>query len=248
MPAQGFDVLDLEAAGFHHLHGVADVIELGARENVLQDHPSARADLAEVPDVALGAARDAVIEEDAAPGKQLMHLVEISSIVGDADVLVHADAGDFVVTALERHVIGERHRHAVLQPQAGDLGLRIVVLRLRQGDAVRGHAVALRGVAQQRAPAAADVEQRFARPQPQLAAYQLELVPLRLLQRIRPVAKVCAGIDHLGIEEQRIELVARVVMELDEVLVLVFAAPPGGITALELVADLDRSVARQQQG
>ena len=142
VPAQGFDVLDLEAAGFHHLHGVADVIELGAREDVLQDHPPARADLAEVLDVALGAARDAVIEEDAALGKQLMHLLEIRGIVGDADVLVHADAGDFVVTALERHVIGERHRHAVLQPQASDLGLRMVVLRLGQGDAVRGHAVA----------------------------------------------------------------------------------------------------------
>ena len=37
-------------------------------------------------------------------------------------------------------------------------------------------------------------------------------------------------------------------MELDEVLVLTFAASPGRIAALELVADLDRPVARQQQG
>src|SRR5690606_5814433 len=169
-------------------------------------------------------------------------------IVGDPDVLVHADAGDFVVAALERHVVGERDGHPILEAQTRDPGLRVIVLRLRQGHAVGANAIVLRRMAQERAPAAADVEEGLARTQPQLAADQVELVPLRLLERVGPVAEVRARIDHLAVEKQRVEGVADIVVKLNEVLVLAASAAPGRVAAPELVADRRRAVARQYQG
>jgi hypothetical protein len=121
------------------------------------------------------------------------------------------------------------------------------VLRFRQSDTVRVRAVVLRRMAQQRAPAAADVEKGLAGTQPELAAHQVELVALRLRKRIRPVAKVCAGIDHLGIEEELIEFIAGIVVELDEILFLPLCRAPRRVAASELVADRRRALARQQQ-
>ena len=162
-------------------------------------------------------------------------------------MLVHADAGDFVVAPFERHVIGQRYRDPVAQPQTLDSGLRMIVLRLGQGDAVGKDAVALRRMAQERAPAAADVEEGLAGAQPQLAADEVELVPLRLLERVGPVAEIRAGIDHLRIEEELIEFVAGIVMKLDELLFLVLR-PPGRIAAMELVTDRGRPIVGEQQG
>jgi hypothetical protein len=95
-----------------------------------------------------------------------------------------------------------------------------VELRLRERDAVGLHAVVARRVAHQPAPAAADIEQLLARREPQLPADHVELVVLRLLERVVPVGKVRAGILHLGIEKQLVELVPQVVMKLNVVLVL----------------------------
>ncbi len=226
---------------------MADVIELRPGKDVFEDHALAGADLAEVVDIALGPAGDAVVEEDAAGAEQAVDLTEIGRIVGDADVLVHADAGNLVVGAVERQVVGERHGHPVGQAEPPDLGLAIVVLRLRQGHAMGGDAVVLGGVAQQRAPAAADVEEQLPRLQPQLAADDVELVPLRLLQRVGPVAEIGAGIDHLRVEEELVEFVAGIVVELDEIPVPIFCAPPRRVAAVEFVADRRPAVAGQQQ-
>ena len=47
MLAPVFDVVDLEAAGFQRLAGVADVIQLAAGKDVLEDQPLLGADPAE---------------------------------------------------------------------------------------------------------------------------------------------------------------------------------------------------------
>jgi len=65
----------------------------------------------------------------------------------------------------------------------------------------------------QAAPAAADVEQAHAGLEPELAADEVELGDLRLLEVVglRPVA---AGVDHAGVEHGLEEVVAEVVMDL----------------------------------
>ena len=64
------------------------------------------------------------------------------------------------------------------RPELLDLLARQGELLLRQRHAVRLDAVMARGVADQRAPAAADVEEAIARLQPQLPADHVELVAL----------------------------------------------------------------------
>jgi hypothetical protein len=66
---------------------MADVVELGAGEDVVEDDPAAAARPAELPLVALRAAGDAVVEEDAVVGEERSDLAEIGVVVGDTDVL-----------------------------------------------------------------------------------------------------------------------------------------------------------------
>ena len=93
-------------------------------------------------------------------------------------------------------------------------------------------------MADEAAPAAADVEEPFARLQAQLAADHLQLVALRLRDVVVPVGVVGAGVDHLRIEKERVEVVRQVVVELDVVLVvggLAFAAGDLSLKALIVV-------------
>ena len=62
-----------------------------------------------------------------------------------------------------------------------------------------------RRVADQRAPAAPDVEQALAGAAPELAADHFELVVLRLREVIRPIDEIGAGVDELGVKEERIK-------------------------------------------
>jgi hypothetical protein len=69
-------------------------------------------------------------------------------------------------------------------------------------------------------PAAADVEQALARFQPQLAADHVELVPLRPGDVVVPVGlKIGAGIDHLRVQKEPVEVVRHVVVIGDVALV-----------------------------
>src|ERR671932_1564173 len=88
-------------------------------------------------------------------------------------------------------------------------------LRLGERDADRADAVAGGGVEQQRAPAAADVEEALAGPQAQLAADELELALLGRLERLVRVGEVGARVDHARAEEQLVEAVRDVVVVTD---------------------------------
>src|SRR5205823_3274436 len=103
--------------------------------------------------------------------------------VARPDMLEHADGRDLVEGAGELAVILQLDRDPVLEPKPPYLLLRKIVLRLRQRHAMRGDAVMLRGVADEPAPAAADIEEALARLQPQLAADHVELGRLRLGER-----------------------------------------------------------------
>ena len=154
-------------------------MQLAVREHVAADERRARA-AARVCD-----ARDAVVEEQPARPQQPAHRVDVGVELRAADVLVHADARDLVERLLvELAVVEHAHLDAVGQPGLRDAPARELRLRLRQRHAERSHAVVRRRVQDERAPAAADVEQPLARAQAQLAADQLELALLRGLERI----------------------------------------------------------------
>jgi hypothetical protein len=71
------------------------------------------------------------------------------------------------------------------------------------------------GVTDERAPAAADVEQGFSRLEPQLAADHVELVSLRGGEIVVPVFKIGAGVNHLRIEKEFVKAVRDVVVIVD---------------------------------
>jgi hypothetical protein len=92
-------------------------------------------------------------------------------------------------------------------------------LRLRQRDAGHAHPVVLRRVDGEAAPAAADVEQPLALFEGELRADELELRPLRLLQRLGAARPDRARVGHRLVEEQREEVVRDVVVVRDGALV-----------------------------
>ena len=108
---------------------------------------------------------------------------------------------------------------AVLQSEAGDLLLREGELRLRQGHSMRLDVIVTGRVADEAAPAAADVEKALALLQAQLAADHVELGDLGLLQTRDLARKIGAGIDHLGIEPECVKCVRDVVVIGDVLLV-----------------------------
>ena len=122
--------------------------------------------------------------------------------------------------ALHQRVVAQFERHPVGEAKA--LGLlareRDLLLRQRHADDLR--AVVLSRVAGERAPAAADVEHRLARLEPQLAADHVELLPLRRVEIVAPVVEIGAGVDHVLIEPQGVERIGDVVVVGDVALVL----------------------------
>ena len=89
------------------------------------------------------------------------------------------------------------------------------------------------------------IEHGLAGFQTQLPANQIELVALRVLEALVPVVKIGAGVDHLAIEPERIELIRRVVVMVDVGLVLdeLMPARPVGLDRFER----PRAAARHEQ-
>ena len=109
-------------------------------------------------------------------------------------------------------VVTLEKRDPVLQPRLAHALFGEAVLLI--GNCGGGHAAAVlaRGVDCQRAPARADLQQVVRRAQVELAASPVDLLDLRLLERGGAVLKDSARIGHRGIEEQREELVTKVVV------------------------------------
>ena len=128
--APALDVVDLEADRLHRLQRVADVVELEARKHVFLHQPPLRGRVAEAAAACPCPPRDAVVEQQPAVAEQPGERAEIARIVGDADMLVHADRGDLVVLPGDVLVAAELDRDLALEPQPLHLGERVVVLLL----------------------------------------------------------------------------------------------------------------------
>src|SRR5215472_9639740 len=127
--------------------------------------------------------------------------------------LEHLNADDFVELPLEAAV--------VFQQQLDTTGCQIRlrnpfggVLILRRANGCRGDArpEIPRGIDGEGAPAAADFQDAVAGFDSQLAADEIELLLLSGVERIFAAAEICAGIEHLRIEEKAVKAVSHVVM------------------------------------
>ena len=133
------------------------------------------------------------------------------------------------------------------EARVGDSLPRQLCLILRERDADRLNAVALRRMHHEAAPATADVEHPLALLQRELRADEVELRLLGLLQgrspvagekslRLRDAGEEGAGVGHRLVEEEREELVADVVVVADGLAVAL-----GGVLA---AAEVDLGLRR----
>src|SRR5678815_4515171 len=101
------------------------------------------------------------------------------------------------------------------QPRLGDAlgGERLLLLAER--DAHRLDPVMPRGMHDERAPTAADVQESLALAKTQFATNQIELGFLRVVERVSRMLEIRARVDHAFVEPQTIEIVADVVVILD---------------------------------
>ena len=136
-------------------------------------------------------------------------------VVPDADVLQHAHRDERVAGAFDVAIIvvDELHHGVHSLSRRTFAGVRDLLARDVEGS--DPDAEFARHVQGQGAPPAAGLDDPLTRPEHQLAADVVHLGPLRLLQRGLGRVVVRAGVDHLLVEPQPVEVVAQVVVVLD---------------------------------
>jgi hypothetical protein len=124
---------------------------------------------------------------------------------------------DLVVAGAGRQVavVAVLDEAAPLEAKGLDAGGGPVGLRPGERHPVRRNAVVLRRPDREPAPAAADVEECLAGLQPELAADEIDLVLLRLLELAVRIAIVGAGVEHERVQEQGVEVVRDIVVMRD---------------------------------
>ena len=191
MLAQRLRIDDLESRVRHAADDPRHVRQFAAREHVFLDEV---ADAAAQLRGAKLVVRDPMVQHEPAGLENPMDLAEVAPEVAHAHMLEHADAGDLVVLhALGQvEIVAKLDVHAILEPARGDFGDDEVALILRQRDAGRLDAVMLRRPEDQATPAAADVEHPLAGRETKLAADVIELLLLRVVERVPFGAEVRA--------------------------------------------------------
>src|SRR5262249_41441076 len=111
---------------------------------------------------------------------------------------------------------------------------------------MRANAVIFSRVANERAPAAANVEKGLAWLEAQLATYDVEFITLRCREVVFPVFEISAGVNHLWIEKELVECIREIVMVADVLLVRGLAAISARLVAADLL-QWPRPTARHKQ-
>ena len=156
-----------------------------------------------------------MVQRPAARRQQVVDDAEVGTQILQPHVLEHADAADAVERALHVAVVLQANFDAVLQPGGPHAFGRQFKLLLRQRDADAAGAKLAGRAQHQRAPAAADVEQRLAGLQAQLGQDVVDLFLLRFRQRLVAVLEIGARINHPRVQPFGIERVRHVVVVLN---------------------------------
>src|SRR5690606_30587667 len=160
--------------------------------------------------------------------EQLGALVKEGLVVGDPDVLEHSHRDDAIKALREVAVIAQLEMHILLQSGGvGALGRHLVLLG-RKSNAQNVGLERFGYVEAEAAPTRADVEYSLARHDPELGGDVPLFRKLRLLQRHVRAFKIGAGILHVVVEEESIEVTRQIVMTLD-----VAPRAPLGVPLLE---------------
>ena len=140
---------------------------------------------------------------------------EVLAQVLVADSLNHLDRNELV--KLTRHllhlaVVAHQDLDPLLKPRARHPLRRVRKLLLADGHARHPAAAALRGAHGQAAPAAADLEDVVRRLELELVDDEVELVELRLVERVLGRLEVGARVHPRLVEEEPVHVVAQVVV------------------------------------
>ena len=212
MHAQVFHVGGFQAGRAHLFQQQANVRQFAVGEDIAADEVAAA--VGRFARFGVGR-RDAVIHRHAAVAQEVVDLAEVRTQVVQPDMLEHADAGDLVVGLGDVTIVLQADLAAILQTGCADAPRRLVELRARERDADAARAIFLRSADDQCAPAAADVEQPFVWLQPDLVENVVDLLDLRLLQRVGRRTEIGARVDHVRVEPQPVEVVGQVVVVRD---------------------------------
>jgi len=157
-----------------------------------------------------------VVKQPTARAEQREQRLAVPVELACPDVLGHTDRGDSVIRAVpDLAVVLHANLDTLAQPRLRDAVARQGRLLTRERHAEHPHPVVPRGVQRQAAPAAPHIEHPHPRLQPQLAADQLQLVPLRLLQPIPQTSRlgpIGTGIDQRRPKDQAVKIIAHVVV------------------------------------
>ena len=163
MFAPAFNIVNFKAKPLEIGNRHADIVEFGAGENIARDRSIFGPSFAEGLVVALGWPGDGVMQIKTIGLQQAIDRLEIGWMIVYSDMFEHADGSDLVEAAVDQRVVAQFERDAVLQTEARDFFLGIIVLLLRKRQTMRVHPVMLSGMADERAPTAADIQQGLTR-------------------------------------------------------------------------------------
>ena len=146
-----------------------------------------------------------------------MHDAKIIGKPLTPDMFVHSNTHDRIIklasVGADFSIIAQLNCYVVCQSSFCDSRARPAHLWLAQSNSFCAHAEMLRGVNEQGAPSATDVEQTLPRTQAQFAAEIIEFVFLCCIEIIVWRLKVGAGVDHPSVKPQPVEIVRNIVMK-----------------------------------
>ncbi len=209
--AQRFDVAHLEAGLLHGEDDPADVDELAVGEHVAADEGATIEPRA-------AWRGDRVVEEAPGGPEQAAERLEVPRRAERPDVLEHPDRRDRVeLLTAQVPVVLQPDLDPVAEPRLLDPLPGTVHLLPAEGHPDHLGPVVLRRMDCHRSPPAADVEETCPRPpvEGELAADQLVLGRLGLLQGRRLGDEPRARVGHRLAEDQPVEVVAHVVVVAD---------------------------------
>src|SRR6266480_1024167 len=157
------------------------------------------------------------------------HLVKHEGKMRKLPVREHVAVDEFPRTQphpVDVGIVLQAHLAAALEPLLPNPPRGEFVLVPAEGDARRPGSVFLGRAQHERTPAAADVEKPLARLEHELVEDVIELLFLGELQGIGLAAEIGAGIHHVPIQPQRVEVVRNVVVVLDGFAIALAAVAP----------------------
>src|SRR5208337_152841 len=206
MQSKIFYIQDAEIGRFEYLHRFPESRRIGSGEDTLTNPYAKRLGRISSDEVQQATARvsDCVVNDST-------HLtVVFRSYVLDhskGDECVEA-ATNIAIVILNKLDLGREALFRRFCPRKHNLFVRNV-------ECLDPHTIMFGHIQRQCAPATTSLDHGLTRLQPKLLADQIELCSLGFFQSCRALGKIRAGVYHLGVEPELVEICGEVVMMMD---------------------------------